>query len=312
VKLRRLGRTGYEVSTISLGTVEIGLNYGLAEDGSAARPEESQAARLLHRALDLGINFIDTARAYGESEGIIGRALRSRRREFFLCSKVASYHTESLGAAALCERVTESVHHSLRLLQTDVIDLMMIHSAPAEVIVRGDLAAILEDLRQSGEIRFIGASVYGEDAALRAIESGRYDCLQIAYSILDRRPEARVLPAAARRDVGIVNRSVLLKGALTRRYRYLPDALHPLKQTVERLAAAAGVAVDDLPEVAYRYVLGRDVPHTVLVGTGEVAELESAVGYAAGGPLDPAVVQRIREVSVEDENHLNPGTWGIS
>ncbi|HWC00253.1 MAG TPA: aldo/keto reductase, partial [Bryobacteraceae bacterium] len=267
---RRLGRTGLSVSAISLGTVEIGLNYGIAADGTAERPDESQAARLLHRALDLGINFVDTARAYGESEAIIGRTLRSRRQEFFLCSKVLSFQNEELSPAELRNRVIASVHESLRALQTDVIDMMMIHSAPTEVIVRGDLIGILEDLRAAGCFRFIGASIYGEEAALAAIESGRYDCLQIAYSMLDRRPEQRVIPAAERRDVGLVTRSVLLKGALTHRYRFLPAELDSLKRAVERLAQAAGVSAADLPEAAYRYVLVREIPQTVLVGTGEI------------------------------------------
>jgi aryl-alcohol dehydrogenase-like predicted oxidoreductase len=312
VKLRRLGRTGFSVSAISLGTVELGLNYGIAENGSASRPDEAAAERLLHRALDLGINLIDTARAYGESERIIGNALHSRRREFVLCSKVLAYASEKLEHAELRQRVTASVHESLRLLRTDAIDLMMIHSAPTEVIACGDVVDLLEELRRSGEIRFIGASVYGEEAALRSIESGRYDCLQVAYSMLDRRPEARVLPAAAARNIGIVARSVLLKGALTHRYQFLPEGLRELKDAVERMAAAAGVPVRDLPEVAYRYVLSSDIPQTVLVGTGDAAELEAVVGYAGRGPLDPDVVERIHEISVANEDHLNPGTWPVS
>lgn len=309
MKRRRLGRTGFLVSAISLGTVEIGLNYGIAAGGAAQRPDEAQADRLLHRALDLGINFIDTARAYGESEAIIGRSLHSRRKEFFLCSKVLSYQDENLSSSELRARVTASVQESLRALQTDVIDMMMIHSAPTEVIDRGEITGILEDLRQTGYFRFIGASVYGEESALKAIESGRYDCLQIAYSMLDRRPEQRVIPAAEKHDIGIVTRSVLLKGALTHRYRFLPEGLNSLKGAVERLAQAAGAAVEDLPEAAYRYVLSREVPQTVLVGTGELAELEAVVRYAERGPLDPATVERIRGVCVENENDLNPGTW---
>jgi len=311
VTRRRLGRTNLAVSAISLGTVEIGMSYGIAAEGAARPPAEGEAARLLHRALDLGVNFVDTARAYGESEAIIGRALKSRRREFVLCSKVLSYQGENLGASELRERVTGSVHASLRALQTDAIDIMMIHSAPTEVIRCGGLTGILEDLRQAGCFRFIGASVYGEEAALAAIESGCFDCLQIAYSVLDRRPEARVLPAAVEKDVGLVARSVLLKGALTYRCRFLPEELRPLREAAERLAQAAGVGVEGLPEIAYRYVLGREVPQTVLVGTGDAAELEAAVRYAGREPLDAAILERLRAIAVENENHLNPGTWPV-
>jgi aryl-alcohol dehydrogenase-like predicted oxidoreductase len=295
---RRLGRTDLNVSEISLGTVELGLDYGI---GAARRPSETEAASLLHRALDLGINFLDTARAYGESEAIIGRALRERRKEFYVASKVSSYEKE-----VLQERVRQSVYESLRALQTDVIDILMIHSASTEVIARGEILAVLEDLKQAGHIRYLGASVYGEEAALAAIEAGGYDCLQVAYSVLDRRPERRTLRAAQQCDVGLVARSVLLKGALTYRYRELPD---PLRLTVERLLRATGVDIDGLPELAYRFVLGQRSIHTALVGASSVAELEAAAGYASLGALSAEMHQRIEAVQVDDDQILNPSRW---
>src|SRR5579872_5720532 len=109
---RILGRTGLAISELSLGTVELGLAYGIAAPGETLKPGEQQAAALLHTALDRGINLIDTARAYGESERIIGRVLKSRRREFVLLSKVRP------GRA---EEVRRSVRESLSNLQTDVI-----------------------------------------------------------------------------------------------------------------------------------------------------------------------------------------------
>ncbi len=237
MELRTLGRTGLLVSGISLGTVEIGLDYGIGPDGQARRPPESDAHRLLHRALDLGVNFIDTARAYGESEAIIGRSIRDRRHEYVLCSKVLAYANES--GQALRHKVTESVDTSLRELATDTIDIMMIHSAPTDVLQRGDLLAVLQDLKQAGKFRFIGASVYGEQAARHAIESGGFDCLQVAYSALDRRPEDCVWPQALQCDVGIVARSVLLKGVLTPRHRYLPEQLSILREAADQLGELA-------------------------------------------------------------------------
>src|SRR5207248_8004756 len=137
------------------------------------------------------------------------------RKEFFLVSKVLSYHDRNLDCAALRERITSSVHQSLALLQADCVDVMMIHSAPVEAVKGGEALSILKKLKQQGHIRAVGASVYGEEAALAAIADGGYDCLQIAYNILDRRPESRVFDAAQRSGVGLVARSVLLKGALT-------------------------------------------------------------------------------------------------
>ena len=309
MKYRRLGRTGIDVSTISLGTVEIGLDYGIGPDGQAARPRESESARLLHRALDLGVNFIDTARAYGESEAIIGRVLKDRRREFVLCSKVLVHAGEP--AETLRGRVVESVNASLRALSTDSVDIMMIHSAPLEILERDGLIDILEDLRQEGKFPWIGASVYGEDAALYAIRSGRFDCLQVACSALDRRPEQHVWEEAARYDVGIIVRSVLLKGVLTPRHLYLPDHLSALREAVRELEDVAKDAGISLPDLAYRYVLSDAVPSTALVGASNVDELESAVCFAQAGVLPDAITQRIRALPLLDAHYLNPATWGV-
>ncbi len=299
MKYTRLGRTGFEVSKISLGTVEIGMDYGIA----ASRPDESEAARLLHRALDLGINFIDTARAYGDAEALIGRAIAERRKEFVLVSKVPPFEGDALGS-----RVRDSVHQSLRLLRTGFIDVLMIHSAPLAVIQRGDVLSVLQELKCEGTIRSIGASVYGEETALAAIDAGGYDCLQIAYSVLDRRPESRLFAAAEAADVGLVARSVLLRGALTDRCRHLPEALSDLKAKVERMAQLAG-GTATLPEFAYRYVLSQTRLHSALVGACSVEELEAAVRFEETGALSPQVIADVQGIPMPDPFYLNPGNW---
>jgi aryl-alcohol dehydrogenase-like predicted oxidoreductase len=311
MRYRPLGRTGFKVSEISLGTVEIGMPYGIARDGAPPPPDEAEASKLLHCALDLGVNLIDTARAYGESEAIIGRALRDRRKEFFLVSKVLSYHDQKLDGDGLRERITSSVQQSLSLLQTDCIDLMMIHSAPTEVIDGGEALAILKTLKQRGHIRAIGASVYGEEAALAAIADGGYDCLQIAYSILDRRPESRTFEAAGRTGMGLVARSVLLKGALTGRSSLLPDTVANLKAAIERVRELAARENISLPELAYRYVLSQSLPETALVGAASSEELRQAVGFAAEGPLPERLVDEIRAAPMPEAFYLNPGNWPV-
>lgn len=306
---RRLGRTNLEVSALSLGTVELGLDYGISPTGADARPDEAAAARLLNRALDLGINYLDTARLYGTSEQIIGRALSARRSEFFLATKVPLFAGEGLSGEALRARLRGALEESLAALRTDVIDVMMLHSVPAVEAVPGEVQEVLEGYRDRGAIRFVGASVYGPEQALAAIECGRYDCVQIAYSPLDRRPERAVFAAAAAHDVGLVIRSVLLKGALTHRAPLLPDELGGLKQAAARLDTLASAAGLSLPELAYRYVLAQPAAHTALVGTVHLAELEAVAGYAAAGPLPPDLVARVQAVSVSDEAQLNPANW---
>jgi aryl-alcohol dehydrogenase-like predicted oxidoreductase len=309
VKRRRLERTDLVVSEISLGTVELGLPYGIPEAGRLIQPDASAAARLLNKALDIGINFIDTARLYGTAEEIIGRSLAGRRAEYFLASKVPNFADDNLTGDILRERIFASVEESMRLLQTEVIDVMMIHSAPVDVVLRGEVMEVLVEVKRKGHVRWLGASVYGEQAALAAIADGRYDCLQIAYNLLDRRPEKQILARAHEAGVGIIARSVLLKGALTHRYHYLPESLVELRHAVEQAMALAGVSPDGLVELAYRFVLSQQPPDTALAGASSIAELEQVVASAARGPLANDLIAQIGEMVVEPENLLNPGTW---
>jgi aryl-alcohol dehydrogenase-like predicted oxidoreductase len=179
------------------------------------------------------------------------------------------------------------------------------------VIECGEVLQALLDARHKGRILFIGASVYGEDAALAAIDSGAFDVLQIAYSALDRRAEQRVIPAAVQADVGIVARSVLLKGALTDRYRNLPDGLAELKQAVMRMQRAVCNGMHELPEVAYRYVLTQPVPHSALVGTSSIEELQQVLRFADAGDLPSQTVANIRSTAMPDPFYLNPGNWPL-
>jgi len=306
---RRLGRTNLQVSEIGLGTVELGLDYGVPVAGEHLRPPEEHAARLLNRALDLGVNFIDTARAYGVSEEVIGRALKGRRNEYILATKLAPIREEGQPDQELREQVKASIAESLRMLQTDVIDLLQLHYAPVDVVRSGRVLAAAREAQRAGYVRFIGASTYGEEVPLAVLEDGGYDTLQVAYNLADRTLEEQVLPRAQRQGVGVIVRSVLLRGVLSHRYRFLPAALEDLKAAIERLAELADAEASSLPEMAYRFVLGHPAVATALVGTARDEELEAALAFAGRGMLAPTLVARIREITVSDRAQLDPSTW---
>jgi aryl-alcohol dehydrogenase-like predicted oxidoreductase len=301
VRRRSLGKTGLMVSELSLGTVELGLEYGIAAPGQQLKPDERQAAEVLNAALDLGINLLDTARAYGDAEAIIGRTLKGRRNEFILVSKVVASPQQP-------QRVRELVEESLQTLQVEHVDVMLIHCG-ADALPDEDTAGELLKLRDSGAIGFIGASVYGEEAALTAIGSNWCDCIEIAHSMMDRRPEARVIAQAKARQTGVLARSVLLKGALTKRIDGLPVAFLPLKTAVRQLLEATQATIEELPEIAYRYILMQQLPHSALVGSARISELQACASYAAKGPLPPEMVSRIQSVVMPDARWLNPGLW---
>lgn len=303
---RRLGNTDLYASEIALGTVELGLNYGIAADGRHRKPEEVDAVRLLNEAVDMGVNLIDTARAYGDSEEIIGKALMHRRSEVLLATKISPLTGDDLQGPNLHSRVQDSLETSLRMLQTEYVDLLMIHSVTTETIGSCDaLVEMLQQFRQKGYARYVGASVYGTAAEETLLCSG-LQCLQIAYSALDRRSETITLPTAMRRGVGIVLRSVLLRGAITPLYRSLPASLAPLAEAVVQLEGLADAAGMSLPELAFRYVLSADA--VALCGTSRITELQTAIQAAGKGGLGEELMHSIRCIQV-DPFLLNPSNW---
>lgn len=309
MQYRQLGRTGLRVSAVALGTVELGMDYGIPS-GDHRLPSAAQATALLHRALDLGVNLIDTAPAYGESERRIGAALAGRRSEYLIATKIAN-PPDDLHGDRLRAWVEASLAASLRALRTDRIDLLQIHSATLETIRRGELTMILVKLRDTGFVRAIGATTYGLEAARAALDDGRYDALQVAYSPLDRRLEDSVLPALHDGGVDVIARSVLLKGALTSRAEHLPDALAELRRAVGRLADIAAKAHLTLPALAYRYVLAHPAVATALVGTSRIEELEEICQQTESGGLPPETRDAVRMVRLDDDRQLDPSQWPI-
>lgn len=306
--LKTLGNTGLRCSAIALGTVEIGLDYGIPSDQNIERPDEADAIRFLNQALDLGVNFIDTAQVYGRSEDLIGQALKGRRQEYLLATKLAPITATDLeDEACLRVKVRESVENSLRCLRTDYVDVLMLHSATLEVVMKGEvLIQLLREQQRQGTARFVGASVY-EGAGVAAVSCGGFDIVQIGYSALDRSPEHAMLPLAKAKGVGVVARSVLLKGALTPRYHSLPQELSDVKDAAGQLDSLAREAGLTLVELAYRYLLSEEV--VPLCGTARIGELQEVWAYAKRGPLNEDLVSAIRLIEIQDKRLLHPGSW---
>lgn len=309
MRQRTLGRTGLPVSEISLGTVELGLDYGIGVPGKPYRPPEAGASRLLNTALDMGVTCIDTARAYGTSESLIGQAIAGRRGEFVLVSKTKTFPAGYGTPAERREAMLASVRESLRQLRVEQLDLLLLHSSSPDEVSEPLYAGVLDECRERGWTRFTGASVYGCEAALLAIRSGRFDCLQVAWNALDRGVEAEVLPAAIEHGVGLMVRSVLMRGALTGRRSHLPAALAPVDQAAGELEALAAGSGLTLPELAFRYILSQQGPLTALVGTAWIEELREAVRCAEAGPLPDEMLAAIRAIHVSDPSLLDLSRW---
>ncbi|HXI28127.1 MAG TPA: aldo/keto reductase, partial [Vicinamibacterales bacterium] len=197
MQYRLLGTTGLTVSALSLGTVSLGVDYGIAAPGEFGRPDEADAIALVRAARDCGITLFDTAPAYGDSERIVGTAV-GRDPRAIIATKVPA---SGSGQAAIA-----SIESSLRALRRDALDIVQIHNATRDTIDNRALTDALLDAKRRGLVRAIGASVYGEDAALAVIATGAFGVLQVALNALDQRMRDRVLPAAAAAGVGVVVR----------------------------------------------------------------------------------------------------------
>jgi aryl-alcohol dehydrogenase-like predicted oxidoreductase len=310
-----LGRSNLRVSTLALGTVELGLAYGISLPGETSHPTEAEGVRLVHAALDAGITLIDTARAYGASENVLGVALADRRQNVVLATKVRTQRADGTTPTgkALREAMRADLTASLRALRTDYVDLWQIHNVDAALLAeRETVADLFAEVRNAGLVRAVGGSTYGIAAPLAALAADLFDVLQVTYSVLDQRLEAQVFPAAAAQNVGLVVRSVLLKGVLTARGDHLPAQLAPLRersQVFRQLVAARGNGLSPV-QAAIGFALGHPQIGATLVGVRNPAELAEALG-ALAHPLTPDLRAALAELRLDDDDLLDPSTWGI-
>jgi aryl-alcohol dehydrogenase-like predicted oxidoreductase len=212
MQYRELGHTGWKVSAISFGTWAIGGTWGTVRD------QESLAA--LHRALDLGVNFFDTADVYGDghSERLLARLRRERSEPFYIATKAGRRLTPHIASGYNRENLTGFVERSLKNLETETIDLLQLHCPPTEVYYMPEVFDILNDLVKAGKIRYYGVSVEKVEEALKAIEFPGVQSVQIIFNMLRQRPADLFFKEAKRKQVGILARVPLASGLLTGKF----------------------------------------------------------------------------------------------
>ena len=210
---REFGRTPWRISEISFGAWAIGGDaWGASSD--------DQSARALHRAIDLGVNFIDTADVYGDghSERLVGRVARERRgagTEIVIATKAGRRLNPHVAGGYNRANLTAFVQRSLTNLHADALDLLQLHCPPSEVYEMPEVFGILDDLVAAGKLRFYGVSVERVDEALRAIEYPNVQSVQIIFNMFRPKPAERFFAAARQRRVGILARVPLASGLLT-------------------------------------------------------------------------------------------------
>jgi aryl-alcohol dehydrogenase-like predicted oxidoreductase len=325
--LRALGHTGVNVSPLCLGAMMF---------GAWGNTDHEDSIRIIHRALDAGINFIDTADVYsrGESEEIVGKALAGGKREdVILATKVHGTMGEDPNEFGNSRRwIIREVENSLRRLGTDWIDLYQIHRPEVDTDIDETLGA-LTDLVRAGKVRYIGSSTFPAsrivEAQWVARERGRerFVCEQPPYSILVREIEKEVLPTCLRHHMGVITWSPLAGGWLSGRYRkdaevptsrraqMIPsryDMSIPANQrkldaadALRQLAEEAGIS---LIELALAFVIRHPAVTAAIIGPRTMEHLESQLG-ATDVELTDAVLDRIDEIAPPAVN-VNPGDDG--
>lgn len=305
---RPLGKTGLTVSPIGLGTVEIGLPYGI---GVKMLPTEQEADRILKTAVELGVTYIDTARGYGVAEERIGKSGIGELPGVVIGTKCGQFlkNEPDLHGPELAKRIREDIDTSRSMLKQEQLQLVQLHNELPDFTDFRELIEILQNLKDEGKIAHVGISTRGEQAAEAAIEANFFETMQLAYSILDQRMAPHILPLAKQNNVGIINRSILLKGALTPAAQKLPAQLALLKKNAAQAAAIATKAGMELPMLAMRFVISHPAVSTALLGTIHVEELNTALAAAAQGPLPTNILTKLHSLAIGDSTQIDPALW---
>src|SRR5512133_28090 len=314
MEYRQLGRTPYKVSTISFGAWAIGGAWGTVDD------QESLAA--LHRAIDLGVNFIDTADVYGDgrSERLIAQVRRERSQEIIVATKAGRRLDPHVASGYNRQNITAFVERSLKNLDTDALDLLQLHCPPTEVYYMPEMFAVLDDLTAQGKLRYYGVSVEKVEEALKAIEYPNVQSVQIIYNIFRQRPCELFFPEVKRRKVGILARVPLASGMLTGKLK--PDSRFDADDhrsfnrqgaSFDRGETFSGVdyetglkAVEELRRVvpqgmtmaqfALRWILMFDAVSTTIPGAKRPDQVEDNVRAGNLPPLPAETMQRVEEI----------------
>ncbi|MDZ7638207.1 MAG: aldo/keto reductase [Bryobacterales bacterium] len=311
MQYRSLGRTGLEVSEIGYGAWGIG---GIQWKGG----EDDESIAALKRAIELGLNFIDTALAYGEghSERLVGKVIRESDGDILVATKIPPKNQvwparsgHSLEDVFPYDYAVACTEQSLKNLGIEQIDLQQFHVWNPEWVARDEWRRAIEDLKASGKVSYFGISIndHQPDSALSIIETGLIDTVQVIYNIFDQSPHINLFPVCLKHNVGVIARVPLDEGALSgnihedtvfdpnefRAAYFRGDHKKQVVQHVDPLIAslhAAGVT-QPLAEVALRFCLSHPAVSTVIPGMRKIRHVESNCALSDQGPLHEPIVE---------------------
>jgi aryl-alcohol dehydrogenase-like predicted oxidoreductase len=312
MNLRRLGRTGLEVSEIGYGAWGIGQSSWIGA-------EDRESLRALERAIDLGVNFIDTALAYGDghSEELVGRTVRGRSDTVYVATKIPPKNgrwpasgDDRAEDAFPGDHIRACTERSLRNLGLEAIDVQQFHVWHDNWLEQGDWLEAVEALKQAGKIRHWGVSIndHEPDTGLALVRSGHADTVQVIYNVFEQSPEDELFPAVEQHDVGVIARVPFDEGGLTgtitpesefpdgdfRAPYFAGDRKQLVAERVRAIVDDLGIAPDAIAETALRYILSADAVSTVIPGMRSVRNVERNVAVGDGRGLPAEQVGKLR------------------
>jgi aryl-alcohol dehydrogenase-like predicted oxidoreductase len=312
MQYRKLGRTGFRISEIGYGAWGIGGTQWLGGD-------DRQSFDALRQAIELGLNFIDTALAYGDghSEQLVGQVVRETDHKIYVASKVPPKNQLwparpgiDISTVFPYDYIIQCTERSLQNLGLETIDLQQLHVWNPEWIDRDEWMRAFEDIKLSGKAQAVGISIndHQPDSALGIIQTGLIDTVQVIYNIFDQTPEKNLFPLAMERDIGVIARVPLDEGGLTGKIdaftQFEPGDFRAgyfkgdrKKQVAERVAAIQhDLAIRDgaLPEVALRFCLSHPAVTSVIPGMRSRANVAFNCSIPGKGPLPEKVLAILR------------------
>jgi len=316
MKYRKLGRTGIEISEISLGTWAFGNKvYGGVD--------EKDGINTIHAGIDMGVNIFDTAPQYGTpvqdgvAEIVLGKALKGKRDNVHISTKFGRNPTIKNGASQFYKsRIVDSVEESLKRLQTDYIDVLFFHSPFSPEEINDDVWEGIEHVKKQGKVRFIGHSIsmfhQTENMAREWAKEGKIDVIQVVLSLMNKESQ-ELIEELQEYPIGVFGRECLangfLSGAITKDTNFAEGTLNArysreeIAERVDQVEAFKFLLRDDIknmPQAALRWVLDQKGISTVLSGAKNISELKGAVSASEAKPFTETELNLVKEVLKKD------------
>ncbi len=299
IRRRTLGKTGLEVTILGFGAAELGHEQ-IGRD---------ECARVLEGVLDMGINVIDTAHCYEDSESKIGRALGHRRDEFVLVSKCGHSRGKLESPSWTPQAIRESVEMSLDRLNTDHLDVLLLHSCSVKDLGNDDLIGALVRAKEAGKTRFVGYSGDAEPAEL-AVTMDVFDCLETSVNIVDQQVLDRYLPAAREANLGVLAKRTIANAAwkgVAGRDSFYSDYVRPYVERLETMSfTPESLGFEgSWVELALRFSVYQDGVHCAIVGGTNLEHIRENTRIIEKGPLPEDAERRLRDLWRQHDD----GSW---